>query len=202
MIAIENVRLFTELEARNHELTEALEQQTATAEILRVISSSPTDLQPVMDTVAENAARVCSATDSSIFRVDGNGLRLVTRYGELPRLLRIGDHVPVTPDTVVGRAVAELRTIHVEDLHALPETEFPETRARQRRSSLTGSRTYLATPLLREGVAVGVILIRRWEARPFSAKTDRASGNLRRAGGGSPSRTCGCSRSSRPGTGS
>jgi signal transduction histidine kinase len=163
VIAIENVRLF-------NETREALEQQTATAEILRVISSSPTDLQPVMDTVAENAARVCGATDSSIFRVDGDGLRLVTRYGELPRLLRIGDHVPVTPDTVVGRAVAELRTIHVEDLHVLPETEFPETRARQRRSSLTGSRTYLATPLLREGVAVGVILIRRWEARPFSPR--------------------------------
>ena len=170
VIALENVRLFTELEARNRELTEALEQQTATAEILRVISSSPTDLQPVMDTVAENAARVCGATDSSIFRVDGDGLRLVTRHGELPRLLMIGDHVPVTPDTVVGRAAAERRTIHVEDLHALPETEFPETRARQRRSSLTGSRTYLATPLLREGVAVGVILIRRWEARPFSPR--------------------------------
>ena len=170
VIALENVRLFTELEARNRELTESLEQQTATAEILRVISSSPTDLQPVMDTVAENAARVCSATDSSIFRVDGDGLRLVTRHGELPRLLMIGDHVPITPDSVVGRAAAERRTIHVEDLHALPETEFPETRARQRRSSLTGSRTYLATPLLREGVAVGVILIRRWEARPFSPR--------------------------------
>jgi GAF domain-containing protein len=170
VIAIENVRLFTELEARNRELTESLEQQTATAEILRVISSSPTDLQPVMDTVAENAARVCGATDSSIFRVDGDVLRLVTRYGGLPRLLRIGDHVPVTPDTVVGRAVAERRTLHVEDLHALPETEFTETKARQRRSSLSGSRTYLATPLLREGVPVGVILIRRWEARPFSAR--------------------------------
>src|SRR5262245_61366016 len=64
-----------------HALTESLEQQTATAEILRVISSSPTDLEPVMDTVAENAARVCGATDSSIFRVDGDVLRLVARYG-------------------------------------------------------------------------------------------------------------------------
>ena len=177
VIAIENVRLFTELQEKNRALTEAhaqvtesLQQQTATAEILRVIASSPTDLQPVMEAVAESAARVCGATDSSIFRVDGDVLRLVTRYGGLPRLLRIGDTVPVTSDTVVGRAVAERRTLHVEDLHALPETEFPETRARQRRSSLSGSRTYLATPLLREGVPVGLILIRRWEARPFSAR--------------------------------
>ena len=83
MIAIENVRLFQELEARNAELTESLEQQTATAEILRVIASSPTDLGPVMEAVAENAARVCGATDSSIYRLEGEHLRLVARHGSL-----------------------------------------------------------------------------------------------------------------------
>jgi two-component system, NtrC family, sensor kinase len=84
VIAIENVRLFTELEARNRELTETLEQQTATGEILRVIASSPTDLQPVMDVVAESAARVCGATDSIILRLDGDVLRRVASHGALP----------------------------------------------------------------------------------------------------------------------
>jgi GAF domain-containing protein len=170
VIAVENVRLFQELQARNRELTEALEQQTATAEILRVISSSPTDVQPVMDTVAESAARLCDALDSSIFRLDGDVLRLVTRHGALPTPLTIGDAIAATRDTVGGRAVAERRTIHLEDLWALPETEFPDTRARQRQLGGTGARTFLVAPLLREGVPVGVIMIRRGEVRPFSAR--------------------------------
>ena len=170
VIAIENVRLFTELGARNRELTEALEQQTATAEILRVISSSPTDIQPVMDVVAESAARVCGATDSLIFRLDGDVLRLVTVHGPMRNPPGVGDSVPVTRDTVTGRAVSDRRTIHVEDMLALPETEFPETRARQRRLGYTGGRTVLATPLLREGVPVGAIVIRRAEAQPFSTR--------------------------------
>ena len=87
VIAIENVRLFNETK-------EALEQQTATGEILRVIASSPTDLQPVMEAVAENAARVCGATDSAIFRLEGEHLRLVARHGSLRRSLAIGDIHP------------------------------------------------------------------------------------------------------------
>src|SRR5262249_47199395 len=83
VIAIENVRLFQELQARNAELAESLEQQTATSEILRVISSSPTDLQPVMEAIVENATRVCGATDSEIWLLEGEHLRPVSRRGSL-----------------------------------------------------------------------------------------------------------------------
>ena len=175
VIAIENVRLFTELQEKNRALTqahaqvtEALEQQTATSEILHVISSSPTNLQPVMDVVAESAARVCGAIDSSIFRLDGDALRLVARHGALPSPLDIGETISVTRDTVSGRAVSERRTIHVEDMWALPETEF-QGRARWRQRP-HAARTFLAAPLLREGVPLGAILIRRREAQPFSAR--------------------------------
>src|SRR5262249_4423868 len=84
VIAIENVRLFTELEARNRDLTEALEQQIATAEILRVISSSPTDLQPVMDVVAESAARFCGAVNAAVLRLEGELLRVIATHGPEP----------------------------------------------------------------------------------------------------------------------
>src|SRR5262245_35124879 len=95
VIAIENVRLFEELQARNAELTESLEQQTATGEILRVIASSPTDLGPVMEAVAENAARVCGAMDSEIWLLEGEHLRPVARRGTVRRPRAIGEHVRV-----------------------------------------------------------------------------------------------------------
>jgi GAF domain-containing protein/anti-sigma regulatory factor (Ser/Thr protein kinase) len=156
VIAIENVRLFQELK-------ESLEQQTATSEILGVIASSPTDLQPVLDVVAETAARLCDAIDSLILRVEGDSLRLAAQFGSVQAF----DFPPFSRGFPAGRAVLDCQTIHVHDLAEEIETEYPEARDPQRRS---GTRTVLVTPLLREGVAIGVIVIRRLEVRPFTEK--------------------------------
>ncbi|MGH7768371.1 MAG: GAF domain-containing protein, partial [Candidatus Binatia bacterium] len=161
VIAIENVRLFQELQVRNRDLTEALEQQTATSEILRVIASSPTDIQPVLNTVAINAARLCEATDAQIRLIEGAGTRLVASFGTLPA----PEFRPTSPGTPTGRAILNRETIHVRDLAEAMKTEFPESEALVSRS---GTRTFLSTPMLREGTPIGVINIRRAEVRPFS----------------------------------
>src|SRR5262249_1187713 len=120
VIAIENVRLFKELQERNRDLTEALEQQTATSEILRAIASSPTDIQPVFDTIARSAARLCEAVDVMVLRVDGGVLRLVAHYGPIPA----GD-VPLHSGTLGGRTVIDRRLFHINDLQA-EGVELPE----------------------------------------------------------------------------
>jgi signal transduction histidine kinase len=154
------------VEDRTRELTEALAQQTATAEILRVISSSPTDIQPVLDAVAERAARLCDANDALIFRTAGERLDVVASYG--PRGVQ-GQPGMWRNDrgSVSGRAIVDRRTIHVHDLAAEPEAEYAIGREMQR---LAGHRTLLATPLLREGQALGAILIRRMQVHPFTDK--------------------------------
>jgi signal transduction histidine kinase len=163
VIAIENARLIHEQQARNRDLTEALEQQTATSEILRVIASSPTDIQPVLDVVAENAARLCDASDALILRVAGDTLQTAARFGPIASAAsRV-----ISRGFPGGRAVIDQQTIHVHDMAAAVETEFPGARILQQISS---ARTTLATPLLREGISIGSIVIRRQEVRPFSEK--------------------------------
>ena len=159
VIAIENVRLFNELK-------ESLEQQTATSEILGVIASSPTDVQPVLEAVSANAARLCDATDAHILRIDANRLVPAAAYGPMP-LHFPSEGLPISRSLAGGRAVVDRETIHVHDMAAEPETEFPDSKRLQ---VLEGFRTILATPLLREGSPLGSIVIRRTEVRPFSDK--------------------------------
>jgi signal transduction histidine kinase len=157
VIAIENVRLFQELK-------ESLEQQTATSEILGVIASSPTDIQPVLDVVAKNAAGLCDALDAAIYRIDGERIQPVAHCGPVP----LGQaHRPLARGLPTGRAILDRQTVHIHDLVAVQETEFPDAKPLQPQ---VAARTCLATPLLRERVAIGAILIRRTEVRPFSEK--------------------------------
>ena len=161
VIAIENVRLFKELEQRNDDLTEALEQQTATSAILGVIASSPTDIQPVLEAIAESATRLCDATDAHISHVDGDTLRLNAHTSDAS----LQREVPITRNHIAGQAILDRRTIHIHDLAAEPEDKYGAPRWRT-----LGFRTVLVAPLLREATALGTITIRRKEVRPFTDK--------------------------------
>jgi two-component system, NtrC family, sensor kinase len=151
-----------QLTAAHAQVTEVLEQQGATAEILRVISSSPTDVQPVFDTVVQTAGVVCGAVDAVLWTIDGDELVVRAHHGPLPAT--IGARQPIR-GSVAGHAVREARIVHVEDL--TEADDFPVGREIARR---LGWRTTLSAPLLREGVAIGAVLIRRSEVRPFTDK--------------------------------
>jgi GAF domain-containing protein/HAMP domain-containing protein/anti-sigma regulatory factor (Ser/Thr protein kinase) len=158
-IAIENVRLF-------NETREGLEQQTAIAEILRVISSSPTDVRPVLDAIAERAARLCDASAASMYLIDGDRLRHLASKGPSPDPVTHVDLLPISRDTVTGRAVLERKTIQLPDLLAEAD-EFPLSHDIAHR---LGHRSVVVVPLFREGQPFGAILLRRQDVRPFDER--------------------------------
>ena len=152
------------VEQRTHELSESLEQQTAISGILRVISNSPDDVQPVLNSVAEHAARICEAQYTEIFIVDGDALRIVAGFGEVGR--PVDEPFPLDRSTIAGRTVVDMEPIHVPDVqHA--GNGFALGRAYGQKF---GHRTILGVPLIREGRALGAITIRRTEVRPFEQK--------------------------------
>src|SRR5262249_5371495 len=146
------------------ELDNAREQQTATADVLKIISSSPTELQAVLEVVVRSAARYCKADDVTLFDLDGQDLREAAHWGSAPHLE--GFRFPCTRGSVAGRIVLDRKPVHVIDVRAEAE-DFPEGSALARRF---GHRTVAGVPLLREGVAVGTLLLRRTEVNPFTDK--------------------------------
>jgi GAF domain-containing protein/DNA-binding response OmpR family regulator/anti-sigma regulatory factor (Ser/Thr protein kinase) len=172
VIAVENARLLNELQAKNADLTEALEQQTATSEILRVISSSPTDVQPVFDAIVESAVRLCETMAGALLRFDGETLHPAAVYGPArEEILRAWEgFFPYRPgpEVAIGQAVLERRVINIEDVVSLPSN--PLRQATQRSG---GYRAYLAVPMLHEDDVIGVIACWRAEPRAFSDRQVR-----------------------------
>jgi two-component system, NtrC family, sensor kinase len=166
VIAIENVRLFDEVQARTEELSESLRQQTATAEVLKTISRTAFDLQRVLETLLENAVRICGARHGIIFRYDGECCRAAAAYNAPPGTMELWERVPIRAGrgTAAGRALLERRPVQIADVQADPEYDFPEAQ------KLQGLRTVLAVPLLREGVPLGTIGLWKTEVAPFTEK--------------------------------
>jgi GAF domain-containing protein len=157
-------QLQAELRQSRAETAALREQQTATAEVLRIIASSPTELSAVLAAVAEHASRVCGAEDAHVRLLDGEQLRLVAAHGTVPGQ-GLGEAIPAGPGSVGGCAIIGRRTVHVRDVLAEPAGRFPTARSLAERY---GFRAMLATPLLREGVPIGNVTPRRMEAEPFT----------------------------------
>ena len=162
-IAIENVRLFDEVQAKTRDLSEALIYQTGSGNILKVIASSPTDVGPVLKAIVESACELCDAYDAIVRLRDGEHLRSSAHHGPIPILQ---DKWPINRNSVAGRAVVDRKPVHVHDLLSAEGDELPEAQEMPR----LGHRTILSVPLLREGESIGAIVLRRTEVRPFSDK--------------------------------
>ena len=164
VITIENTRLFEELQARTRELQEALTHQTATADVLKVISRSAFDLQPVLQTLVENAVKLGAASWGHIYRFDGEAFRNIADYGASHEVIEFWKKTPLRPGrgSGAGRAAVERRTVHIPDLLADAEYQYAEAQKSR------GVRSLLAVPMLRGNTLIGVFALLRTEVRPFT----------------------------------
>ena len=168
VIAIENTRLLSELRQRTNDLSESLEQQTATSEVLSVISNSPTDVQPVFETIANNAVKLCGAQYCIVYSFDGDMIDVVAHHN-LDRVAveTLRQIWPMAPDTrtLIGRVILERDVLHVADVTAVPGYTFANTS-----QAVLGIRTFIGVPMLREGQPIGAIGVYRREVKPFSER--------------------------------
>jgi signal transduction histidine kinase len=172
VIAIENVRLFDEVQARTRELSEALEQQTATSEVLGVISSSPGELEPVFEAMLANAVRICEARFGNLLLYDGNAFRMAAMHGAPPAWDDLRRREPVVlpgPNNLLSRLAARKQLQHVVDTRT--EQAYVEREAALvGLVEVAGARTLVAVPMLKEDELIGAIVIYRQEVRPFTDK--------------------------------
>ncbi|MGH6751240.1 MAG: GAF domain-containing protein, partial [Bradyrhizobium sp.] len=166
VIAIENTRLFNEVQARTRDLGEALEQQTATSEVLAVISRSPSDLNPVLQAISDTAARLCGSEQTMFFRYDGNVFRILASWNFPPEVHEMLERRPLMPGhpSAIGRAGASLKPVCIPDVLADPAYGLTGEQSRAR------YRATLAVPLLREGRLVGALSLNRSEPGAFTEK--------------------------------
>jgi signal transduction histidine kinase len=163
-IAISNVGLFEQVQARTRDLTEALTYQTGSANILKVIASSPTDVQPVLQAIVESACELCDAIDAIVVLKDGDSLVFSAHHGPIPVVL---ERRPISRGFTAGRAVVDRAPVHIHDVLSDEGDDFPEAREF---SATEGIRSLLSVPLMREEESIGAILLRRREVQPFNDK--------------------------------